>query len=68
MQPWQQPRSQNIVTPAEARIVNEAGILHLCALQSRQNGEGLNCWTISFFKQLEKVSVQLLLMLGAVEK
>ena len=43
IQLWQQPRSQNIVTPAQARIVNEAGILRLpCALQSPQNGEGLN--------------------------
>ena len=41
MQPWRQPRSQNIVAPAEARIVKEAGILALRALQNRQNGEGL---------------------------
>ena len=41
MQPWQQPRSQNIAAPAEARIVKEAGILALRALQNRQNGEGL---------------------------
>ena len=32
MQPWQQPRSQNIVTPAEARIVNEAGTFAFLAL------------------------------------
>ena len=47
MQPWQQPRSQNIVTPAKARIVNEAGIL-LWALQSRQNGEGLKLLVLAF--------------------
>ena len=57
MQPWQQPRSQNIVALAEARIVKEAGILALRALQNRQNGEGLqllfNWCALSWFESMK---------------